>query len=541
MLNRILGFLGWLGSLLVFVAVGVWLVRPDLELLRRTLAFAGLVAILLYGAGHWRQVVRSFERKQTRYGLFAGTGVILALAILTGLNWVLSRQNHRWDLTAAQQYSLSDQTRQVLETLPAPVRVLVFARQLDFPPYEERLGEYAYESDLVSVEYIDADRQPMLTRQYEIESYGTIVFEHEGRVERVSSLSEQDLTNALISVVEGEERKVYFLEGHGEKSHTGSDENGYSTVSDALGFDNFAVDSLILAQQGAIPEDATVIVVPGPQTDFLPDELTALDGYLEGGGKLLVMLDPPIDTGAPTPAGLVGLLEDWGISTGDDVVVDASGMGQFLGADASVPIAASYPFHPITDRFNLLTAYPLARSISPTTPSPEGRAAQSFIETGSQSWAEMDVDGLTGGAEVLLDEEAGDRPGPITIGAAVSVEVDDAAASASTEADGESENASGGTEGADEAAAAETRLAVIGDSDFASNAVVGVSGNRDMFLNTVNWLAQQEHLIAIRAREPEDRRLTLTADQQRGIFVLSLLLIPAGMAGAGFYTWSRRR
>ncbi len=532
MLNRILGFLGWFGSLLVFVAVGVWIVRPDLDTLRRTLAFAGLANILLYGAGHWRQVLRSFERKQTRYGLFAGTGVILALAILSGLNWMLSRQNHRWDLTAAQQYSLSDQTRQVLETLPAPVRILVFARQLDFPPYEDRLGQYAYESDQVSVDYIDADRQPMLARQYEIETYGTIVFEHQERIERVSSLAEQDLTNALISVVEGEERKVYFLEGHGEKSHTGADEGGYSTVTDALGFDNFGVETLILAQRGSVPEDATVVVTAGPQTDFLPDELTALDQYLEGGGKLLVMLDPPIDTGTPTPEGLVELLANWGISIGDDVVVDASGMGQFLGADASVPIAANYPIHPITDRFNLLTAYPLARSVAPISPSPEGRVAQSFIETGSQSWAEMDVAGLTGGAEVLLDEEAGDLPGPIAIGAAVSVAVDGTDAEAAEAIDGPE---------ADAPASPEARLAVIGDSDFASNAVVGVSGNRDMFLNTVNWLARQENLIAIRARDPEDRRLTLTADQQRGILVLSLLLIPAATAGAGFYTWWRRR
>ncbi len=531
MLNKVLGFLGWFGSLLVFVAVGVWIVRPDLEILRRTLAFAGLATILLYGAGHWRQVLRSFERKQTRYGLFAGTGVVLALVILSGVNWVLSRQNYRWDLTAAQQYSLSEQTRQVLGTLPDPVRILVFARQLDFPAYEDRLGQYTYESDQVSVDYIDADRQPMLARQYEIDTYGTIVFEHLGRVERVSSLAEQDLTNALIAVVEGEERKVYFLEGHGEKSHTGADESGYSTVNDALGFDNFSVESLILAQQGSVPDDATVLVAAGPQTDFLPDELAALDGYLESGGKLLVMLDPPIDTGAPTPAGLVELLANWGISLGDDVVVDASGMGQFLGADASVPIAASYPIHPITNRFNLLTAYPLARSVAPISPSPDGRVAQSFIETGSQSWAEMDVDGLTGGAEVLMNEEAGDRPGPIAIGAAVSVavEAEDDTPDAADESDGEAPDPP------------EARLAVIGDSDFASNAVVGVSGNRDMFLNTVNWLAQQENLIAIRARDPEDRRLTLTADQQRGILVLALLLIPAATAGAGFYTWWRRR
>ena len=87
----------------------------------------------------------------------------------------------------------------------------------------------------------------------------------------------------------------------------------------------------------------------------------------------------------------------------------------------------------------------------------------------------------------------------------------------------------------------ETRLVVVGDSDFATNGVVGIPGNRDMFLNTVNWLAQQENLISIRAREPEDRRLTLTADAQRRLFWLSLLLVPGFVFGTGIYTWARRR
>ncbi|MEE2790685.1 MAG: hypothetical protein VX453_03545, partial [Acidobacteriota bacterium] len=127
MLNRLFGFLGWLGSILVFIAVAVWFVRPDLEQLRRGLALTGLIIIVLYGAGQWRQVARAFGRRQTRYGSLTVTTIVLVLAIVTALNYVLARQNWRWDLTAAQQYSLSNQTQQVLDSLSAPVRILVFA------------------------------------------------------------------------------------------------------------------------------------------------------------------------------------------------------------------------------------------------------------------------------------------------------------------------------------------------------------------------------------------------------------------------------
>ena len=331
MLNRLFGSLGWLGSILVFTAVGIWFVRPDLEQLRRVLAFAGLASLLLYLAGQWRQVARSFERRQTRYGTLAGTGVVLVLAIIVALNYVLARQNTRWDLTAAQQYSLSDQTQRVLEGLESPIRILVFAREPEFPRYRDRLDEYAYLSSQVTVDYVDVDRQPMLARQYEVQSYGTIVFDYEGRVERVVSDAEQDLTNGLITVIEGKQQTVYFLEGHGEKEHTGADRDGYSTVSGALGLDNFEVESLVLAQQRAVPEDATVVVVAGPQTDLLPGEVAALRAYLDRGGKLLVLIDPPSDSAAPEPEGLLGLLREWGIEPGTDVVVDASGMGQLLG------------------------------------------------------------------------------------------------------------------------------------------------------------------------------------------------------------------
>ena len=550
MLNRILDFLGWIGSILVFAAVLAWLVSPELESLRRTLALAGLACIVLYGAGHWRQVRRSFGRRQTRYGALAGTSILLVAAIVVGLNYVLARQNLRWDLTAGQQYSLSDQTRRVLDALAGPVRILVFAREPDFPRYRDRLDEYAYRSGRVTVEYIDADGQPMLARQYEVQTYGTIVFEYEGRVERVESDAEQDLTNALIRVVEGAEQTVYFLEGHGEKAHADTGRDGYGTVSAALALDNFAVESLVLAQAGAVPDDATVVVAAGPQTDLLPGETDALGAWLDRGGKLLLLLDPPVTGDEPAPEGLLGLVREWGVELGADVVVDASGVGQLFGADASVPVAASYPFHPITERFNLLTAYPLARSVSAVSGGPDGRIAQPFIETGPQSWQEADIDSLATG-QVELDEEAGDRPGPVTIGMAVSAPApvpDDAGdggngeESGGDDGAGADDEADGGPEpGGGDDPAPETRLAVIGDSDFASNAVVGIQGNRDLFLNTVNWLARQEGLISIRAREPEDRRLTLTAAAQRRVFWLSVLLLPAAILGVGVYTWLSRR
>ena len=541
MANRVLQGLGWTGVAVVFAALVVRFTLPDRQELWWWLAVSGLVMVAVHTLSQWRDILAFFSRRQAREGVMATSGVALALGILVAANYILSRQNVRWDLTAAQQYSLSDQTRRVLEELDAPISVLVFAREAEFPGFRDRLDEYAYVSSQVNVEYIDVDRSPVRARQYEVQAYGTIVFDYEGRIERTTSNSEQELTNALIKAVEGEERTVYFVQGHGERDPEGDDRDGYRAVRDALGRDNFRVESVVLAQTGEVPADATVMVVAGPSTDLLPAEADLLRDYLEGGGKLLLMLDPPDTEDDPPQPNLTALAGEWGIELGTDVVVDASGVGQLLGTDASVPVAATYPPHAITDGFNLLTAFPLARSVRPATGGVSGRTGVVVVETGARSWAEADLSQLATG-EVTLDEDAGDVPGPVPIATVVSQTIEEPEPAPDDEdADGAADSNAGDTDADDDEPPLEARLAVFGDSDFASNSAVGIQGNRDLALNTINWLAQQENLIAIRPREPEDRRITLTADQQARVYWLSLLLLPGFIAGAGIYTWWGRR
>ena len=545
MANRVLQGLGWAGVAVVFAALVVRFTLPDQQELWWWLAVVGLAMVAVHTLSQWRDILAFFSRRQAREGVVATSGVLLGLGILVAANYILSRQNVRWDLTAAQQYSLSDQTRRVLQALEAPISVLVFAREAEFPSYRDRLDEYAYVSSQVDVEYIDIDRNPVRARQYEVQAYGTIVFEYEGRIERTTSNAEQELTNALIKAVEGEERVVYFVQGHGERDPEDDDRGGYGAVRDALGRDNFRVETVVLAQTGEVPADATVLVVAGPSTDLLPTEADLLREHLDGGGKLLLMLDPP-DTGDDPPQpNLIALAGEWGIELGADVVVDASGVGQLLGTDASVPVAASYPPHAITDGFNLLTAFPLARSVQPVAGGVSGRIGEVVVETGARSWAEADLTQLATG-EVTLDEDAGDVPGPVPIAAVVSQTIDapeppEDADDPEGDGDDEAEAAQDGVNADDDDPPLQARLAVFGDSDFASNSAVGIQGNLDLALNTINWLALQENLIAIRPREPEDRRITLTADQQWRVFWLSVVLLPAFIAGAGIYTWWNRR
>jgi ABC-type uncharacterized transport system involved in gliding motility auxiliary subunit len=530
MLKRILGLIGWLGVVLVFAAVAAkYLPQPGLQQYSGKLAIAGLVCTLLYMMSQWREILQSFAGRQARFGTLAVASALVVLGILVAINYLGNRHNKRWDLTAAQQFSLSDQTRKVLQDLKEPVKIRVFTRSGEFERFRDRLDEYSYQSKQVSTEYIDPEQRPGIAQQNGVTSLGTVVFEYKGRTEKVTSDGEQELTNALIKVIQGRTPKVYFTQGHGEKDTTSADRPGYNAVAGALKSDNFVVETIVLAQAADVPADADVVVIAGPKTDFFPTEIESLRRYLAKGGKLFVMLDPVLRADQPQPAGLQALLKDWGIEAGNDIVLDLSGMGRLVGTEEpTVPVAASYPAHAMTEKFNLLTAYPLARSMTPIEGGVNGHNAQKLVETSASSWGETDLKSLAGGQPAKPDDGA-DKKGPVSLAVAVSAAATSAPPPPKDLPEGEAPKP------------AETRIVAFGDADFASNNALGVQGNRDLFLNAVNWLAQQENLISIRPKDPQDRRITLTAGQENFIRILTIFIVPGLVLLAGVQTWWRRR
>jgi ABC-type uncharacterized transport system involved in gliding motility auxiliary subunit len=527
MVKRLLGLLGWLGVALVFAAVAIRNLRPEWGWWYG-LAIAGLVCVLLYVLSQWREIVRDFSGRHARYGSLAVASILVVLGILAAINYLAERHNKRWDLTAASQYTLSEQTRKVVQSLTKPVRVTVFARTEDFERFRARLEEYRYLSNQLQIEYVDPVKRPSMAERLKESALGTVVFEYEGRVQRVTSEQEQDLTNGLIKVLQDKQPKIYFVQGHGERDIAGSAADGYDGIAGELKSDNFTTESLVLLQQD-VPADASVVVLAGPKSDLLEPEVAKLQAYLAKGGKLLVLIDPPQSADAPAMNNLIGFLKNWSVEVGTNAVLDP--MSQLRGTQADVPVAAQYPFHAITNTFRLLTAYPYSRSVKPMDNAPAGRTATSFIQSGRNSWAESDLQTLTTKGEARPDYEGGDVQGPISLAVAVTAPVDGATPPPPAEGQAPEENPN----------KPETRLVVVGDSDFAANNVAGMGGNRDMFLNMVNWLAQQENLISVRPRNPEDRRISMTGGQDRMIFWFTIVILPGLIFLAGIQTWWRRR
>src|SRR6478672_2549337 len=319
-----LNIVGWIGMGMVLVAVAIRFGLPAKEQYAYYLAWGGLVAVLIYTLGQWREIASAFSGRQARYGTLAGVSILVVLGILTAINYIGAKQNKRWDLTANKQFSLSDQTRNVLSKLDSPLQVMVFAQEPEFPRYQDKMKEYEYASKKISTEYIDPDKKPTVAKQNQIQQYGTIVFNYKGRTERVTADNEQDITNGIIKVVSGQQRKLYFTQGHGERDTGSSDRDGYNAIAAALGRENYSIDKLVIAQQGTVPDDAALVIVAGPRTDFFPPEVDALKKYLDKSGKLLLEIDPPEKPDSAPLTNLIALAHDWGIDIGNDVVVDVS-------------------------------------------------------------------------------------------------------------------------------------------------------------------------------------------------------------------------
>lgn len=544
MLKRILGLLGWLGVALVFAAVAIKFLKPEWDPWRFRLALAGLVCVLLYILSEWRQIARSFSGRHARFGTLAGASVLVVIGILAAINYLGVRHTKRWDLTAAKQFSLSDQTKKVLQSLDKPLQIKVFARSDEFPRFRERLEEYQHHAKQIAIQYIDPERDPRQANQYQIAALNTVVLEYEGRVERVTGDAEQELTNGLVKVVQGRQNKTYFVQGHGERSPDESDANGFAGVAALLKSQNFEHGTIVIAQQKEIPADATVLIVAGPKSDFLPNEIDAVKKYLARGGKVFFMLDPPDRVGAPELTNLIAFLKEWAIEVGTGVVVhapqdaavpkgeviDVAALAPVRGGDGTYVLAAKYNQHAIMQGFRRFSVYRLARAISAASSGAEGRFAQTLVETTRSSWAESDLARLLKEGKVAFEPDKGDKEGPLTLAAAVSAPATDVPAPAGDAGDKK-----------DDAPKPESRIVVFGDSDFASNSIAGFEGNSDLFLNAVNWLGQQENMIAIRPRDPEDRRITMTADQQIVTFWLTVVVIPGLILVTGVWTWWRRR
>lgn len=467
----------------------------------------GLVAVgalLLLGAlaVNGSALKAFFQGRSGRAGTNLGVLVVAVISILGLLNYLGFRYHKRFDLTTEGLYTLSDQTKKVLSGLQKDVRIIKFDKA-DDQMLSDQVKDFKTVTRRITYERIDPQQKPDIARQFAVQRMGETIIAAGERIERPTATSEQDLVNAIMKVTRDQMKTICFITGHGEKDIASEESEGYQVVDKALQSENYQTKSINLVSENQVPADCSVIVINGPKQKLFPQETGIIGAFLDAGGKALLMVDPDTDPGVGT------LLESWNITLGNDTVVDASGVGRLFGTGPAVPLVAKYGAHPITrDMSRTATFFPLARSVRQSGGQRGDITQVDLLTTSEQSWGETALEG----GEARFDEGK-DNKGPVTLGVTATKKV------------GEKES----------------RLVVIGDSDFADNNYARMVGNGDLFLNTVNWLAQEEDLISIRPKSPTNRSVSMTEGQQRSFFLLVVLVMPLLVIGSGIWIWWKRR
>jgi gliding motility-associatede transport system auxiliary component len=478
-----------------------------------------------------RTLRHAFNWRTLKYGSHASLFTVIVLAVVCILYSLAVQHNRRFDVTQAKRFTLAEQSVKLVQGLPYPIKIIGFysLAERDREAFTDLVKQYTQYTDKLSYEVIDPDRQPAVAKQYDITAYNTVVVEGNGKKEKIARVEESALTNAILKLTRTTKKVVYFVTGHGEAALTDSDRTGYSGAKQALEEQNYTVQELVLARQPQVPDDAAVVIVAGPRQDLLESETEALSTFLGRGGHLLVMLDPE------SVPGLVTFVQRYGIEVGNDVVIETNPLGRLVGGDYLMPVVVAYENHAITKELgNVMTMFPVVRSVQVAKELPKGITAQGLAMTSTESWAETDLKALH--ERHTAFESDSDRRGPISIAAVATITPDKQDTNAaSSEASEPSEQEKSATPRA-------ARLVVFGDSEFANNNLFPVQGNGNLFLNTVSWLADEEDLIAIRPRKGGGSGpVMLTAAQAPLIFWLPVVLLPLGVLGSGAVVFVRRK
>ncbi|HID57358.1 TPA: hypothetical protein EYP37_12560 [Candidatus Poribacteria bacterium] len=497
-------------GLLFFISIGV------------TAAFWGV-----YLFTHLDTVIRAVRSRQAVYGTNVFIVVALALAAAVIVNVIIAQGFDKdLDLTAEKLFTLTDQTKEVLKQVKEPIKVLAFFSEDETNPRFVRmrkdagdlLGRYEKGCKLLEIQWIDPFLDREMADKYKVEYNGTVVFEMGRRRETVTETDEQKFTNAIYKLIKGEVKKIYFLRGHDEKAPDDYDERrGYSDAREALEDQNFDVKDLYLAAVGEVPSDCAALVIAGPQKPLSDVEVKAIERYLDRGGKLFVMIDPPSDRFPK----LVKLLDRWGVKVGNDLVVDRNILASYL--DPRVPLVREFEYHVITKHLSPVP-FSFACSVTPEDKLPDEVTVTSLAKTTSLegvSWGE------TNRKEFKYDPEQDTKP-PVSL--AVAVEKSGPTRKAGEEASSQEQKEP------------QMRMVVVGDSDFASNQFFKNTGGGDLFLNSISWLTMEEDLIKIRAQKPENRDLRpITSGEARLVQLMSIFILPFLVFAAGVIVWWTRR
>ena len=521
------GSMALIGLATLFVAWVLDFIVPGSSIATWAIVAIGAGLIVANAAWEFRRVRGALTSSRGLFGIGTGVSLSLVVGVLLLANLISTTVFHRFDFTGLDQFTLTSQTQEVLRELegdPGALEVVSFYSDANAnnegsaEAYAVNdfgfslLQEYARYTDVLGIRREDPELRPDLIREYLGQSpltqlavrLGVGVFRgSEGQLlvpgPQIQAEAENAFTSAILQVTGTRQRIVYFVTGHGEPSIGGD----YSAAREGLRDNLFQVGELDLRRLDAIPDNASAVVLAGPQLPVSEREIALLERYLRRRLMLLVNPNPQQE--------LRDLVASWWLAIEDGVVVDPA---SHVTPNVDVPLVDTR-----RNQFGLPEAYfPGATVIGPREGTPDEARVLPVAWTTPGGWQEKQP---IGRGDPLFDQGV-DATGPLALGATVEIPVG---------------------EDVDEAerASPTTRFAVMGDSDFASNRHFRHGNNSELFLTLINWLGEGNEVISVDRKVVPLRRLVLSPEESRFLNLSSVGLLPlALLLIAGWVWWQRR-
>ena len=521
-LGKILFAVAFVAMATVFAVryvIGGWI---DVLYIPLAISLVSLIAALVIDTKFYFEF---FAMRTTKHGLNMGTMILLALVGLVTINYLAVRKNKIWDVTEDKLFSLSAQTLDVLRPLKDPVKFVIFYRgeknRDALSALRETLRPYQEASTHVEVLFYDTYADNRIAQQYlnnlpdkDAPNNKVYLFiDYAGKRERVNApFGETEITSALVKATRKSASKVYFLTGHGEHDLNSDGDDGLSSLKAELEKYAAKTETLNLMQTPEIPTDATAIVIAGPRTALLENEIAAITQYLHKGGKLLVLADPG------EKHNLASLLKNVGLEFSNTYVVSLGVQVQGMGPEAVVAMDFDQNSE-ITKPFvsgNTYALFFLASEIR-KSPQDQGFQVQEILRTSPRSAALTE---LGPGAQAELTQLM--RKGGMRAYSLAATSKGKLKAQDGKEAD------------------KEFAVVAFADSDFATNKLSGQPNNINLVLNAIASLSGEADLISVRPKQPKATKLTLTSGTWLGVVSASVLL-PTVLMIFGSVVWFRRR
>lgn len=432
----------------------------------------------------------------------------LLLASLVMLMGIVLRYNHRWDFTPEKLYTLSAASRSLLSQMNAgEIEVIAFYPNDDLhEEFEIFLKECQTHHPKFTYQFFDPNRRPQLAKRWNVRELYTVVIRYQERQERLYSPNERAFAEALMRLLTPKNVSLCLLQETGDPRFSEMTEEGLQAMRQYLESHNVKIEAVPL-ENAAVAPSCDILAVAGPQSDWTPGELKLIREAMDLGRSILFLIDPmEVDSGS----GFEQLMKDYGVRLTRDVVVDK--MSHAVGGDFLMPFVNRYDLkHSLTQDFATPTFFPIARTVRALPGEFKDLQVTELAFTGSNSWAESNLEDLQKGDTGFEPEK--DDPGPLSLAVAVEMKQESLA-----------------------------RMVVIGDSDFVSNAYLAFAGNRQFLMRMIRWLAHDERKVAMDPKYLEFRPLLLTSKTHFWLLLTCLLIFPGFFLLAGILQkfWRRK-